>query len=47
VWLNNLPKYKSNQEAVTAGLSIGDYYMADTGHTEVFPGIPVKILFAV
>jgi hypothetical protein len=47
VWLNNLPKYKSNQEAVTAGLSIGDYYMADAGHTEVFPGIPVKILFAV
>ena len=44
-WLDALPEYVSNYEAIhTGGLTINDWYLAGLGHMTVQSGVPIKIL---
>lgn len=44
-WLDALPEYVSNYEAIhTGGLTLNDWYLAGLGHQTVQSGVPVKIL---
>lgn len=44
-WLDGLPRYVSNYEAIhTGGLDLNDWYLAALGHQTVQSGVPVKIL---
>ena len=46
-WLDALPEYVSNYEAIhTGGLSVGDWYLSADGHMAAYPGQPIKILIA-
>lgn len=44
-WLDALPEYVSNYEAIhTGGLMLNDWYLSGVGHQTVQCGVPVKIL---
>ena len=44
-WLNDLPEYVSNYEAIhTGGLGVDDWYLSAIGHQSVQAGVPIKIL---
>jgi len=44
-WLDALPEYVSNYEAIhTGGLGVDDWYLSAIGHQSVQAGMPIKIL---
>ena len=44
-WLDALPEYVSNYEAIhTGGLGLNDWYLAALGHMTVQSGVPIRIL---
>jgi len=44
-WLDALPEYVSNYEAIhTGGLGVDDWYLSGIGHQSVQAGMPIKIL---
>lgn len=42
-WLNALPAYSSDAEAIAAGKIAGEWYKSSAGHLEVRAGIPIQI----
>lgn len=44
MYVDDLNTYASNAAAITAGLTVGDWYIAAAGHESAFPGTLVKIL---
>jgi hypothetical protein len=42
--LNNLPIYIDDSAAISGGLSVGDFYVVDTGNDAIPAGLVKKIL---
>ena len=42
-YLNSLPAYNSNEDAITGGLAPGDWYKTGPGHLSAPAGLPIQV----